>query len=924
MSTNNVKFTRTQAIKAFLLKINKHSDLSNMYNYNMEVQVKVAQEDGRPAQFEFKGKNKPCWTNGLETWKDFRIPYNAKTEPEYTDKPMSFNLDKYVEGIGMTGWDWVKRCSRWVAFDFDAILGHSEKHTKKLSQEQLVEIQQIVHDVPWVTLRKSTSGKGLHLYVFLHEIPTANHTEHAALARAILHMLSSLTGYPFVSKVDTCGGNMWIWHRKMIGTDGLDLLKEGQYLQNLPQNWKDHIPVVSGKQTKSTPCFLKEIDTTEDLFQELTGQRARVPLDQNHRKLIEYLQNENCRYWFDEDHHMLVTHTFHLLEAHKSLDFRGEFKTISKGENYGNDHNCFCFPLRYGAWVVRRYSAGTAEADTWDIDAKGYTRCFLNKELDLDMLCKINKGVEKPKGGYHFDRFSDAQRVLFKLGCNFTFPVFLQHRNTTLSQHKVDKSKVILQIVQEKSDSSNDMEGWLLEKNIWTRVFKIKIPELIEETNSNCDDIIRHLVTEDGENCGWVIKAQGNWNNEPIAHVDCALAAIGYKGSEIRDIKGNNTLNPWILTNIPFDVEYPGDRKWNRDCAKLNYIPSIYHDNLTFPTWKKILNHLGQNLNDTVQQNQWCQQNNIQTGADYLFAWIASLIKMPTRPLPYLFLYSEQQNTGKSTLHEALGKLICKGYKRADNALINSQGFNGELQNAVLCAIEETDLRKNKEAYSRIKDWVTAKTISIHIKGSTPFIAINTTHWIQCSNYSIFCPVEFGDTRIVIIKVNPLKPEDLIPKYQLEILLEKEAPDFLSAILNYELPVSNDRLNLPVIETEQKKMILQQQKSTLQQFLEEKVKPIEGHYILMHDFWERFQEFVDQSEIQFWSKHRLAKELPTDFPRGKISAGPDNGKTGIGNITWIENDVIPLIPFYLKNQVLRNTPDYVTSEIKNENNSIRS
>ena len=51
---------------------------------------------------------------------------------------------------------------------------------------------------------------------------------------------------------------------------------------------------------------------------------------------------------------------------------------------------------------------------------------------------------------------------------------------------------------------------------------------------------------------------------------------------------------------------------------------------------------------------------------------------------------------------------MTNGVARADSALINPSGFNGELEGSVLCVIEETDLRTNRQAQERIKDWVTS------------------------------------------------------------------------------------------------------------------------------------------------------------------------------------------------------------------------
>ena len=82
--------------------------------------------------------------------------------------------------------------------------------------------------LPYVEVRKSTGGGGLHLYVYFDAagIPCENHTVHAALARCILGMMSSECNFDFASQIDCCGGVMWIWHRKMTAENvGLTLIK---------------------------------------------------------------------------------------------------------------------------------------------------------------------------------------------------------------------------------------------------------------------------------------------------------------------------------------------------------------------------------------------------------------------------------------------------------------------------------------------------------------------------------------------------------------------------------------------------------------------------------------------------------------------------------------------------------------------------
>jgi hypothetical protein len=153
----------------------------------MEVQVNVIRgDDAERIEGEYKGIRWAGWTDGLQVWKPFRIPWNAGVEAEYKDSEIRFNLETYALGIGMTGWDWEDKRSRWVAFDFDSLIGHKVG----LSDSELSTISDQLSVIPWVTVRTSTSGRGLHIYIFLggpfKELEVSNHHEHAALARAIL------------------------------------------------------------------------------------------------------------------------------------------------------------------------------------------------------------------------------------------------------------------------------------------------------------------------------------------------------------------------------------------------------------------------------------------------------------------------------------------------------------------------------------------------------------------------------------------------------------------------------------------------------------------------------------------------------------------------------------------------------------------
>ena len=873
-----MKVTRTEAIKRFL-NLSTHADLAALYHHDMEVQVNVAQDGGDRVKGDFKGRKWLGWTDGLTTWKALRIPYGANTNPEYTDVLMNFDLAAHAEGIGMTGWNWKEKVSKWVAFDFDAIVGHSDKNPNKLSNEELQRVQDEATEIEWVTIRKSTSGNGLHLYVYVDNVKTETHNEHAALGRAILGQMSALVGFDFDSKVDICGGNMWIWHRKMRGTEGLLLLKSGSVLSDIPPNWKEHVKVIRNKRRK----HLQHAMGT-DPVDDLTSQYPRTALDEKHQELIKYLKDTDAIWWWNQDKHMLVTHTINLKKAHEDLKLEGFYDTNSHGLDM-EEQNCFLFPLRDGAWAVRRFSQGCSEHTSWGQDASGWTRCFLNRQPNLSSACTALEGLEHPKGGFVFRDGEAAIAAARLLGVDLKIATALLSRKVTLKEHR--DGRLVAEIPHEGDDMADKMIGWLAQKGKWTRIYNTSVATPMEKEVCNYDHLIRHLVTEQDEDYGWVLQREGRFGMEPINHIRIALTSLGVATKEASTILGSSVFRPWKIVNRPFEAEYPGNRQWNRDGAQLRFLPTE-NGPFNYPNWMKILEHTGRGLDESIKDHPWCRANGILTGADYLKCWIASLFQEPMESVPYLFFFSAEQSTGKSTFHEALEILLTKGYKRADAAMTSQGGFNKELEGALICVIEETDLNQDKQAYGRMKDWVTAPEILIHPKGETPYHTRNSTHWIQCANDYRACPIFPGDTRVTMINVPPIDPLELIPRKHFIPLLEKEAPDFLGDILSIEIPPSNDRLNIPVIETADKDIIQQLNMNPLESFLNEKCRKSYGSMIKFSDFFDTFKAWLDPDDIQKWSIIKVGRHLPPQFPKGRIRK---SGQFHIGNITWLNKPI---------------------------------
>ena len=139
----------------------------------------------------------------------------------------------------------------------------------------------------------------------------------------------------------------------------------------------------------------------------------------------------------------------------------------------------------------------------------------------------------------------------------------------------------------------------------------------------------------------------------------------------------------------------------------------------------------------------------------------------------------------------------------------------------------------------------------------------NTTHWIQSANYQADCPVFPGDTRITVIEVCDLCPDQEVAKKTLLVKLEEEAPHFMYTLMNLQLPPLTGRMRLPVVGTPSKSRTEELNKTALQIFLEECCQAKKDAQVLRFgEFYDAFQKCLDAGEKHRWSKIYISRELP--------------------------------------------------------------
>jgi len=812
-------------------------ELLDRWSISMECQINVQSVLGSPVEGR---KGVFVDENGNEFW-NMRIPKGANTnEPTFTDRPMGWALPVFAAGFGCTGWDWQNCVSRWVGFDFDALVGHAVG--VGVAAEELDRVKEAACQLPWVEVRHSTSGSGLHLYVLLDAVPTENHTVHAAVARCVLGMMSTATGFDFASRIDACGGNMWVYHRKSTPKNGgLKLIKAAECSLgeiDLPVNWRDNVDVVKRKRSK---VAVQGVENGSS-FDKLADAQQCVTLDDKHREVITELGRMNYACEWVADHNCIRTHTKALADLCERMTIKGIFRTSSEGRD-PQTANVFGFPLPNGGWRFFRFSPGVSEAPTWSQDGEGWTRCMFNVLPDLKTAARAEGGkLDGDRNGYVFDRAANAVAAIKHMGQTIELPTEMEGQDAFV---KVAKSGHIAIDIAAKDGLQADMAKWIFAKKRWLYTTGVSPVETPDASRS-----IRYITTPANKEEGWEIKtADGTWISATKDNVKTHLVGGCRVKKSLIDIPLNHEITyPHMRVNIPFATGLTG-RQINSESAPRYTFERSGAESPNHPHWDSILQHCFAELDPVVKGNQWAQENNIVTGADYGLAWIACLMKSPHQKLPYLFLWSEEQNTGKSSLYEAIALLLTGGVVDAGKALKTTGDHNGELDGGILCYIEELDLAKSGSAYNKMKAWITSPTISIRKMRTDAFEQVNLLHFIHTANDRTYCPILPGDSRIVMLHVNPLNSE--IPKETFREILKREAPDFIQTINDFQLPSVAGRLWLPVLETGSKRESMADNEDPL---IRELSDVIEADYIIDDESQVESSEVYERLVSRFYSR----------------------------------------------------------------------
>ena len=846
--------TIREGIQAFLAANRDESPfLIDRWSVDLESQFLV-----HPGSQETEeGSN--VWTDGSEEWCHHRWPYKAGSDPYYKDRPLRFNTRAHLARIGSTWWNWKTKRSVAVAFDIDMADEHAPS-TTTVTETELEGVVARLKQLPYVTLIRSTGGKGVHVYVFFdeHDQPVAeNHNEHTLVALQVLQKMKDDSDYDYAQHMDVKGVVFWFWSSTSDADHpGFSLIQEATE----PIGSKD----LEGYEALKTPNKTRKVvGFDEDGNEVHSDSECRVyDLDDEHKSILKELETLDYSFIWNGEFNMAHTHTCALRQVFErrrdaGSPIRGQFETISRGTDKLKP-NCYITPRPGGVFQVKRFGVGITEHDLWT-QYEGDTWCYFNQDVSPDHVFDAFCASKKSANVFQFEP-AQLKAAMEALGHQFDHPI--QGAVEVVRQND-GTFKVI---------STEPIPGWVQTKSGSTfNLPVISNPEVrMSTTLEEADKVIRNVITPNYDVYGWAINTNSGW----IFHTDSSvnLALRRRFGKEADYVKEACVMNPWKLVCHPFQPEYASNREWNKDAPQLAIEPSPVPG--AHPHWDMIYDHIGQSLDAAVRSTEWCQKWGLQTGADYLRCWMAALIRCPFEPLPYLFLYGPQ-DSGKSIFHESASLLFTEGsVVSASGALSNAQGFNYEIANCIIGYIEEKDLSSIRDgAYARMKEWVTGKTLTVTRKGETPFAQPNTMKMVQMANSPKACPMEDGDTRITALAICDLGNRK-IPKGLMEQKLKEEAPFFLRTILTTHLPETPDRLRVPMLVNQDKRALEAMNQLPWEAFASDTLVRCDGNLVKFTDFYEQYFGYCQRNNKQPESNKALLQLMRNRSDKYVIGFGP--------------------------------------------------
>jgi hypothetical protein len=705
----------------------------------------------------------------------YRLPKNGHDNPTDNDGPIPFTPQLIVTW-GTSWWDYRNKSTVGCFGDID--FGHGSKGR---TREEIANWDQKAQQVSYLMNCTSKGGDGRHGVVFLEKpLPAVNRAQHKANCRAIIAQLSDDIGIDLFEFCCSWGAIQYIFSRTHAG-NGLRCIKPATSKLILPENWQE---LVTPFEHASEPQ--RRILTAESVAH-------HVKMDDTHRSIGDTSEKHGFLWTVEENRGRVVVHlhTKALEIDHQENNRRGPYSTNAPGRD-PKTPNAYAFLKPSGGLAVRRHG-DAAEDDNWHQGPSGIWCCDYNVAPTFARACEICGGVKGKKGIIFLN--GRAGEVLALLAVNLEIPERLRKHRTDLMRHGQNL------LVAIHTANCGEFDGWTFDYGKYERVIEEALPPVVL---SKHEDRIRHTTDAQRGKDWTLLDDRGDWKIEPLGAVKTYVKGYGHNDDDVAEVIKHHLERNWLLERIPFAREYSdGKRIWNRDGARYVKLPRKGG----WPRCKMILDHLGAALTPLVRQDPWCMKCGITTGSYFLKLWAALMFRRPRQRLPYLFFWSETQNTGKSSFHRMLVRMFANsnGWCELRKELLKDD-FNDLLRGCALAYLEEIDLSRSPFAYDLVKGLVDSPILKIRGIYAASEMEVNYVHFIQSANARHHCPIFPNDTRIMVIPVCQYEGRDIAWTEELQPIIDTEAPAFLHELLTMPIPDHGcGRLFLPALETDDKR-----------------------------------------------------------------------------------------------------------------------
>ena len=617
-----------------------------------------------------------------------RLPLNRK----FKNKPLGYNLPIYTERLGVSGWDYANQLSIFGGCDYDA---KGENHAVGLMEDKLEEIWHAAVRSGYFTVVLSRNNEfantdtpwkgGFHLYVkFRTPLPAATRRDHRNNVLAAFRTVGKEAEFNFLEYADHKGDVLFVYHWK----------KKPATLE----------PVHNAEKGVDVDPTL--VDTPATPAQDVASDEFELSLAQ--QRFLDYCLTKQGRFVDGR----LEVHTVVVAEYLNENGLSVNFETFATGKD-GYQPNAYGFFEPDGR-SFKLYRWGDTHGQpsmepSWPEPEEGeMPYASIQLAHTFESAC-LHAGGLKDTNGFTL-KHSQCKEALGLL--DVELPDLPDDRTVHITQKKQEF------IVEAGRMKGETVPGWSL-KSINARSLQCLLARHEPHAESGTDlvQIARYVVTPQGDEVGWLMQHEpGLWGIVARSNLEARLLAMfDLSGKDLQRTLGDLMGRRYILVVDPFGKEYQPNRRWNRSSPRYAFEPTPNEQHLVNPHWLRIIEHLGRGLDEAVRFDPWCQENAINNGAEYLFAWQASLFQNPKQSLPYLHFFSESkkgrrhQNAGKSTFHKSMSLLMTTGTVDVHRAL--SEMFNSELEGAILGFIEEKKLKP--DSYLNVKALLDADSITI-------------------------------------------------------------------------------------------------------------------------------------------------------------------------------------------------------------------